>query len=190
MSKSKDKRSKYRQNNQPKLRECWVCGKTVFKVDYLERKTTCAGNMALEAEHPMILTASLHNTKDEWVLYSSCTFHITPDKKILFDLEEIDGRKVLMGNDTHSKVKGIGKLEILNLDGYVVTLTQVIYMPPMSINLISYGQLNKNGCKYVGEDFKVTFFKQGKKVITGKYQDGLYYLQETILTGEASVARE
>lgn len=41
-----------------------------------------------------------------------------------------------MGNDTHNKVKGIGKLKILNLDGTIVTLTKVRYMPPMDRNLI------------------------------------------------------
>ena len=190
-SKGNDKISKSRPKGQPKTRECWVCGKEGhFKADCPERKKAkSAANMTIEEEHPMILTSSLHDTKNEWVLDSGCTFHITPDKGVLFDLEEIDGGKVLMGNDTHSEVKGIGKLGIKNQDGTIVTLTEVRYMPTMGRNLISYGQLEKNGCNYVGEDFKVTFYKQGKKVFSGEYHDGLYFLDGIVLAGESSVAR-
>ena len=60
---------------------------------------------------------------------SGCSFHITLDKDSLFDLQEFDGGKVLMGNMTHSEVKGIGKIKILNPDDYVVILTNVRYIP-------------------------------------------------------------
>lgn len=79
-----------------------------------------------------------------------------------------------MGNNTQSEVKGIGKLKIINSDGSIVILSDVRYMPTMGRNLISYGQLEKNGCKYEGKDFIVTFYRQGQKVISGKYQEGLY----------------
>lgn len=64
-----------------------------FKHDCPKRKdknyeTT---NVAHEKEHPMILTASVQETKDEWVLDSGCSFHITPTKHVLFDLEELEG---------------------------------------------------------------------------------------------------
>ena len=120
---------------------------------------------------------------------SGCSFHITPYKESLFDLQELDGGKVLMGNMTHSEVKGLGKIKILNPDNSVVILAEVRYMPTMGRNLISYGQLEKNGCRYEGKDFVVTFYKNGQKVISGKYQDGLYYLQGRVVQGESMVAR-
>ena len=120
---------------------------------------------------------------------SGCTFHITPDRDALFDFKEIDGGKILMGNNTFSEVKGMGKLKIIKSEGTTVILSEVRYMPTMSRNLISYGQLEKSGCKYEGEDFIVTFYKNGKKVISGKYQDGLYYLQGSVVKGEAYVVR-
>lgn len=124
-------------------------------------------------KEPLILTASPQDINGEWVLDSSCSFHITPDKESLFDLREFDGGKVLMGNMTHSEVTGIGKIKILNPDNYVVILTDVRYMPTMGRNLISYGQLEKSGCRYEGGNFVVTFYKNGRKVISGKYQYGL-----------------
>lgn len=94
-----------------------------------------------------------------------------------------------MGNNTTSEVKGIGKLKIVNPSQSTVILTDVRYMPTMGINMISYGQLEKHGCNYEGSGYKVTFFKQGKKVLSRYCNDGLYYLQGFFASAEASVAR-
>lgn len=142
-SKSKDARSKSRPRGTQKPRECWTCGKEGhYKRDCPDKKNykqTESANVAQEKERPMILTASSQDPKKEWVLVSGCTFHITPEKDLLFDFKEIDGGKVLMGNNTHSEVKGIGKLKIINPDGSTVILSDVRYMPTMGRNLISYG---------------------------------------------------
>ena len=94
-----------------------------------------------------------------------------------------------MGNNTQSDIKGIGKLKILNPYESVVILTDVRYIPSMAKNLISYRQLEKNGCYYEGKDFIVQFYKGRKKVISGKYKDGLYYLQGQVVKGDAAVVR-
>ena len=80
------------------------------------------------------------------MLDSGCTFHITPNKESLFDMQEFEGGKVLMGNNTHSDINGVGKLKMLNPYESVVILTDVRYIPSMAKNLFSYGQLEKNGC--------------------------------------------
>lgn len=95
-----------------------------------------------------------------------------------------------MGNNTVSEVKGIGKLKIVNPDQSTVVLTGVRYMPSMVINLISYGQLEKNGCKYSGKNYNVVFFKGGKKVLSGNYKDGLYYLDGSVEKAEVNVVRQ
>ena len=106
----------------------------------------------------------------------------------MFDLEESDGGRVLMANNTQSEVKGIGKIRILYEEGHEVILTGVRFMPNMRRNLISYGMLEKSGCRYERGDFTVTFFKGDKKVISGKYIDGLYYLQGSVVKGEVNAA--
>lgn len=74
-----------------------------------------------------------------------CSFHITPDKSFLFDLEEFKGGKVLMTNNTHIDIHGIRKTIILNSDASKVILTGAQYIPEMSRNLISYGMLETSG---------------------------------------------
>ena len=137
----------------------------------------------------MILTENVQDTKAEWILESGCSFHITPNREVLFDLKEMEGGKVLMGNNTISEVKGVGKLRTVNPDQSTVVLTEVRYMPTMVRNLISYGQLEKSGCENAGEGFKVVFTKNGKKVISGKYKEGLYYLESSVAKAEVNVTR-
>ncbi|CAA7024671.1 unnamed protein product [Microthlaspi erraticum] len=146
--KTKDQggRSKSRNKN-GKKGTCFICGKE----GHWKRECPMRGqkqnesssvNTVAEIKQPLVLTVSSQYTKDEWVMDSGCTFHITPNKE---------------------------------------------YMPDMSRNLISYGMLEKSGCTYTGENYKVTFFKDGQKVITGKYKDGLYFLQGTVSKGDVNV---
>lgn len=99
----------------------------------------------------------------ERVMDSSCSFPITPEKEFMFDLEEFKGGKVLMANNMHNNIQGIGKIKIRNLDGSVVVLTGVRYMPGMSQNLISYVMLETSGCMYEGKELMVHFYKDDKK---------------------------
>ena len=143
-SKSGDSRFKKNSRSQTpaKLREFWACGcEGHFKRDCPERKD---GNKQQNAnvaqrQEPMILTASIHDTRDQWVLDSCCTVHITPDREVLFDFKEVNEGNVLMGNNTYSEVAGIGKLKIVNPDNTEVILSNMRYIPTMGRNLISFG---------------------------------------------------
>lgn len=95
-----------------------------------------------------------------------------------------------MANNTYGNIKGIGKVLIENPDGSEVIHKDVKYMPEVSRNLISYGMLEKSGCKYRGKGFKVQFYKAGRKVISGEYHEGLYYLQGKVTKAEMKVPRE
>lgn len=96
----------------------------------------------------------------------------------------------MMGNNTYCVVKRIGNITIDNDDSSVITLKAVRYMPEMVRNLISYGQLEQSGCHYVGKDYKTEFFKKGQKVMTGRYANGLYYIQGTVRRAEANTTLE
>lgn len=56
----------------------------------------------------------------------------------------------------------------------------------MGRNLISYGQLQQTGCTYTGRDYLVEFYLGTTKVLTGKYANGLYYLQGIVKPAEAN----
>lgn len=54
---------------------------------------------------------------------SECTFHITPNRDLVFYLEEFEGGKILMWKNTFSELKSIAKIMIDNNDGSYVVLT-------------------------------------------------------------------
>lgn len=103
---------------------------------------------------------------------------------MLFDFKEMNREKVLMANNTQCNIKGIGKIRIINSKRKEVVLTEVRYMPSMSRNLISYGMLERAGCTYKGEGFRIDFFKGSEKVSSGNYVDGLYHLQGSVVKAE------
>lgn len=161
-SRSKFGRSKSRPRNSKTNKGCFVCGKEDhWKKDCPDRRSNKQENTANLAEgpkQPLVLTISTKDTQEEWVMDSGCSFHITPDRSYMFYLEEFKGGKVLMANNIHCDIKGIGKIRIQNPYGSTVILTEVRYMPDMSRNLISYGMLEKSGCRYEGKDLTVQFF--------------------------------
>ena len=73
-------------------------------------------------------------------------------KGLVATFEPVDIGIVLMGNDTECKVVGIGIVQIKIHDGVVRTLSKVRYIPNMTRNLISFGTLEANGCRYLVEN--------------------------------------
>ena len=199
-NKSKNRfRSKSRGKTANKTdKTCWICGSEGhWKRDCLERKKfpqnnrpQSSANIATNLPGPVALTASLTVSQDEWVMDSWCTFHITPRKELLSKFEEFEGNKVMMGNNTHCMVRGMGKITIDNLDETMVTLSNVRYIHEMGRNLISYGQLEQSGCSYSGQGFMIHFYKGDKRVLSGKYTSGLYYLQGNVRKTEVNSVKE
>lgn len=83
-------RSKSRGKQSSKTdKTCWVCGSdSHWKRDCPERKKGAQNNkaqggvnIAATLPGPLVLTASLVVSEDDWVLDSGCTFHITPRRE-------------------------------------------------------------------------------------------------------------
>lgn len=61
-----------------------------------------------------MLTASSQINRDGWVLDSGCSYDMTYIKDLMFDIEEFDGGKILMENETYCEITAIGKIKFLN----------------------------------------------------------------------------
>ncbi|CAA7029322.1 unnamed protein product [Microthlaspi erraticum] len=189
---------KHRSKSKPKFgpKACWICGdENHWKKDFPKKKGNhhskpqSSANVATDLPDVIALTISTHDTKEQWVLDSGCTFHITPRRDLLSDFEDVKEGNVLMGNNSVCRVRDKGSITIENQDRTMIILRNVRYVPDMGRNLISYGQLEESGCKYSGGDFKVEFYKGDRKVLVGKYDQGLYYLQGKIRVPESNAAK-
>ena len=117
--KSNDKgREKSRSNSRPREIKCWYCKKTGhLRRDCNKRKNDLSkkkgkkpvGAENLEANDTANVSegygsANVHSIssnepRDEWVLDSGATFHMTSRKDWLFDLKDNERSKVLMGDN-------------------------------------------------------------------------------------------
>lgn len=128
---------KGKQNSQSKSRPkgkrtCWVCGAEGHFKRECPKRNQHNNQMKAEASigkaqdnEPVMLTASSQVNRDGWVLDSRCSYHMNYRKDLMYDIEEFDGGKILMGNDTYCEITAIGKIKFLNHNKTMVVLTDV-----------------------------------------------------------------
>jgi len=78
-------------------------------------------------------------TQDEiWFLDSGCSNHMSGEKKWFTDLDLSFRHYVKLGNDSKLNVMGKGNIR-LKIDGRVMVITEVFYVPELKSNLLSIG---------------------------------------------------
>lgn len=75
-------------------------------------------------------------SKNEWIMDSSCTFHMTPWSNLFVNIRHINRGKVLMDSDESCDVIGIGTIKFKMLDGFIKVLDNVRFVPNLRRNLI------------------------------------------------------
>ena len=101
------------------------------------------------------------------------------------EYKEINGGKVLMGNNVACNIVGIGSVRIKMWDGSIKTLKEVRHIPDLKRNLISLGMLDLNGCTYKSQG---GVLKGIMVVMKGMLHQGLYVLRGTTVSGETAVS--
>ncbi|PNX67617.1 retrovirus-related Pol polyprotein from transposon TNT 1-94, partial [Trifolium pratense] len=114
----------------------------------------------------MMATTCDDNVKsEEWYLNSGCSNHMTPYREWLtsFDASKkssiklVDGRKLV--------VEGIGNIVIKSKKGGKVIISDVFFVPEMSCNLLSLGQLVQKGFSVNMEDNALKLFDKMKNLV-------------------------
>ena len=72
-----------------------------------------------------------------WVIDSGCTQYMIGDPRMFTSLnEEVDGQeRIIFGDNSKGKVKGLGKVAISNDH----SISNVLYVASLSFNLLSVG---------------------------------------------------
>lgn len=198
-SKTSDRRSK----SKGKVKTCFYCkkrGHTIDECRKLQRKENnnsktkadVAESSCVEVECSDIgyvfVASSSYRSRDDWILDSGCTHHMTPNRDLFSTYKSVEGGVVLMGNDSQSETIGIGTVDLRMHDGTKVTLTEVKHVPDLTKNLISLPKLDEKGCRYGGENGIMTITKDGKFVMSARKSGDLYLLQGSTVTSTAAVA--
>ena len=94
---------------------------------------------------------------------------------------------VLLGNDQVCQIKGIGRIKMRMHDGPVKILSDVRFIPQVKRNLISLGTLELKGYSFTSSNGKIVALKGSEVKMVAKRVRSLYYLDATVIIGEANV---
>ena len=112
---------------------------------------------------------------DEWILDSSCTYHMCPHKEWFFKFEEVNGGIVYMGSGDVSCITSMGSIRLRNHDGSIRFLKNVRYVPKLKKNLISLGALESKGLVVIIRDGVPNVISNALSVTKGTRRNNMYY---------------
>ena len=82
----------------------------------------------------------------------------------------------MLGNDHECKVQGVGDIRLKLHDGSLRTLTSVRYVPDLKRNLVSLGELGRNGFKFKGDGGSFQISKGSLICMKTILKNGIYLL--------------
>ncbi|KAG8486047.1 hypothetical protein CXB51_019338 [Gossypium anomalum] len=150
------------------------------------KEDVAGANLANESSDDFLLVSTSDNSKltFEWILDSGCSFHMCPNKEWFSTYSSVEGGVVCMGNDSSSKVIGIGTVKIRIHNGTIRTLSDVRYVPNLRKNLISLSILDLKGCRINIESSDIKVSRGALVLLKGKRTSSLYILEGSTMTGE------
>lgn len=135
------------------------------------------------SENVLIISHCSVCTDEEWILDSSCSFQMCPNRSWFTTYKEVNGGTILMGNNMVCKIVGVGTIQIRMHDGIDRTLTDVRHILNLKKNLISLGALDSIGCKCTIEGGVMRVTKGALVVMRGQKNENLYVLQGSTVLG-------
>ena len=94
-----------------------------------------------------VLVTTVSTYTDEWILDSTCSYHMCPNRDCFISLDVMSCGTVLMGNDYTCEKKGVRVVKLKLHNGTTRELMNVWYVLELKKNLISLGALEFNGFK-------------------------------------------
>jgi hypothetical protein len=150
---------------------CFTCGEPDhFSKDCLE----CADHRGKKAKNINVVTAS--NTdgygnlftvlsvfqSPSWWIDTGANIHVRVDISMFTSYQAARDSSVLMGNGSHTFVRGVGTVDLKFNSGKIVQLRNVQQAPSMNKNLVSGSLLCRDGFKVVLESNKIVVSKYGQ----------------------------
>ena len=113
---------------------------------------------------------------------------MSPYKNYFSDYQEIDGGKVMMGNNAVCRIIGIGTMNLKLKNGEIWELREVRHVLDLKRNLISLGMVDQNGFSIKLESGKLMISNGTRTVLEGTKRNGVYVLDGEAITGLSSVS--
>lgn len=140
----------------------------------------------------MTKTDEKSDVSQVWFLDSGCSNHMSGYKHLFEELDESYKKPVRLGNDKEIQVEGIGKVAVQTAN-HTRFLHNVYYIPQLSQNLLSIGQMMDNGyvIKFEGNTCKIEESSTKREIsIIRKTQNNLFPLEITEVDDSALAVTE
>jgi hypothetical protein len=105
-----------------------------------------------------------HETQDTWFLDSGCSSHMTMNSKSFVELDRSYSSVVKLGDGKLKKVEGKGTIAVNTNGGNRKFIHDVLYVPSLSQNLPSVGQLLRKGYSLLFDDGECTVYDKKHKL--------------------------
>ena len=109
-----------------------------------------------------------HETQDTWFLDSGCSSHMTMNSKSFVELDRSYSSVVKLGDGKLKKVEGKGTIAVNTNGGNRKFIHDVLYVPSLSQNLLSVGQLLRKGYSLLFDDGECTIYDKKHKLTVAK----------------------
>lgn len=184
-------------NDKKKIFKCFNCDKPGHKASECtkpkrEKNSQKSGNNANDnrnkkaafvsvfEEEQCNLSASQNEKEcaDEWYIDSGASSHMTPHRELL-TLNVRDGIRgnIITANNAKLNVALVGNAEVMTSDT-MIEISNVLYVPKLSANLLSVSRLVEKGNRVVFEKSGCTIYDpEGKVVDKCKSENGIYKLK-------------
>ena len=113
----------------------------------------------------MVTNKTTPDDKGQWYLDIGCSTHMTGHKDWFVCLDERMKSKVRFADDSTMLAEGIGNVLIQRKDGRETCIEDVLYVPGISSNLLSLGQLLQKGFKITMEDMMMLVYDKTRNLI-------------------------
>ena len=139
---------KYRRRNKEHVNTTQTGEENREDTEECEDEITCAAYLSL---------ATVNNNKvqiacNEWVLDSGPLKHMCNNKKLIDNLCDSNTSTVTSANHSRAEVQGEGEITLLSIGSpkpIELKLQYVLYVPNLSVNLISVSAITKTGHRVV-----------------------------------------
>ena len=106
----------------------------------------------------------LHGTKGAssdpalWYLDTGATNHMSGSQKFFCELDKSTAEFVKFGDNSRIRIEGKGAIVINQKNGEILQLSNVLYVPQLTSNILSLGRLDEEGCQMTMAGGKLTIF--------------------------------
>ena len=147
----------------------------------------------VEEVSDLLLHGSERATSDPalWYLDTGATNHMTERWEFFSNLDESTTGSVKFGDNSRIQIRGKGGIEVIQKDGTVLCIENVLYVPKFEANILSLGRLDEEGYRInMGEGKLTIFIHSGKLFAEVHRSKGQLYLLKLSIMEQCMLSEE